>query len=53
VLLAYLQQLRGPNPPGLLPPKLRETSAKPQELLVEHLARLEPARVARASDENR
>lgn len=40
VLLAYLQDLRQPNPQPLLP-KLKEAHSKPAKALVEHLSALE------------
>jgi hypothetical protein len=54
VLLSYLQQLRAPNPPGPIQPKLREVlGGTPDEALAAHLAKLEQPRTARASGEKR
>lgn len=38
ILLAYLQQLREPTPPGPLLPKLRQVYPSPADSLVRHLA---------------
>lgn len=51
VLLSYLQQLRNPNPPGQLLPKLREVYPEPNEAMVEHLSKMEAPRSVRASSE--
>jgi hypothetical protein len=50
VLLAYLQNLRGPNSAGLLLPKLREAHVS-DEQLANHIANLELPRVAKTAEQ--
>src|SRR5262245_66125330 len=42
ILLAYLQQLRDPTPPGPLLPKLRTAYSAPEQALAKHLAAVDP-----------
>ncbi len=50
VLLSYLQQLRGPNLPPPLLPKLKEANPSLSEKLTEHLAQLDLTKIRRTSE---
>lgn len=50
VLLAYLQQLRGPNAPPPLLPKLKDAHNSLNDSLAEHLSRIDPTKASQVSN---